>query len=99
MFRNKILSALCLVCLLINVNAQKDDVEWLFPPGANDVFNQAFGPPDFFGPPQGPQGLGPPGLGGPQGGLDPQGPQGGQPGFNDYGRNTPGYKVGRGDNF
>ena len=70
--RNKILFGLTLISLhtLIVVHAQKDDVEWLFPPGpTNDVFNQPFGPMDFFGPQ--------PGLSGPQGPIG----GGGGPGY------------------
>lgn len=56
-------SAVLILLISATVIAQKDDVEWLFPPGtanSNDVFNQAFGPPDFFG---GPGLQGPPGIG------------------------------------
>lgn len=84
---------LCLICAILThpANAQKDDVEWLYPPGlSNDVFNQGF-PQDFFGPPpppgipQGPPGgQGLPGIGGGGGGI---GGGGGGPG------NNPGYKV------
>lgn len=81
-----IISVLCVVVSLlvvIPINAQKDEVEWLYPPGlSNDVFGQAFGPPDFYGgigPGIGDQG--PPGLGpqGPPGFGQPQGPQGQEP--------------------
>lgn len=69
--------------LVVVATAQKGDVEWLFPPsgspsGANDVFNQGFGPPDFFGggglggSPLGPD-LGIPGSGGIPGGQSPGG--------------------------
>lgn len=84
-----ILSVVCVITMLaLPANAQKDDVEWLYPPGpSNDIFNQAFGPPDFFGPagpgqdPFGGQGQGP--LGGGQG----------PPGQGPIGGNSPGYKV------
>lgn len=82
---NKFVSLISLlVTFSLLVNAQKDDVEWLFPPsaGTNDVFyNQAFGPPDYFGPgglPGSPGIQGPPGIGGIGGGG---GPIGGGPGY------------------
>lgn len=93
---NIIISALCVVVslLVIPINAQKEEVEWLYPPGlSNDVFGQAFGP-DFYG------GIGP-GIGdqGPPG-LGPQGPPGfGQQGPPPQGQEPPGQgPIGGGDN-